>query len=121
MTKGNQMKLASYIILMSTAMTSQAMSQSIIDELCGTGHVSETAIVGPVSKNPDGYYLSGLKTQLSHGDQRIIHAVGSEYHVCTRPVSTPEFGMTQMYQSANKREVTYLFVPTASSELSPNS
>ena len=121
MTKGNQMKLASYITALSAAMTTQAMSQSIIDELCGTGHVSETAIVGPVSKNPDGYYLSGLKTQLSHGDQRIIHAVGSEYHVCTRPVSTPEFGMTQMYQSANKREVTYLFVPTASSELSPNS
>jgi len=115
------MRLPTYILILSGVMTTEAVSQSIIDELCGAGHVNETAVAGSVSENPDGYYLAGLKTQLSNGDPRIIRAVGSDFYVCTRPASTPEADVTQMHLSANRRVVAYLFVPNTGYDTDPNS
>ena len=87
-------------------------AEGMIDTLCGPGHVSETAGPSDVRHNPDGYYVASLQTQLSHGDPRIVHAVGETFHLCTRPAATPDMETTRAILLMNERVVSYLFVPT---------
>ena len=103
--KDLNMKLSVYTVLLGAAMTTQAAAQSSIDALCGAGHANEAAAFGAVSPNPDGYYLPGLNIQLSHGDPRIVRAVGSDFHLCTRPASTPE-----MSAAASDVEKAFMFM-----------
>jgi len=115
------MKLSVYTVLLGAVMTTQVAAQSSIDALCGPGHVNEATVVGAVQPNPDGYYLPGLNIQLSHGDPRIVRAVGLDFHLCTRPASTPEMSAAQADAYADRRVVKYLFVPNIIPEVSPNS
>lgn len=115
------MKTPAHILLLGAMATAPANSQSIIDDLCGPGHVSETAVTGSVTENPDGYFIAGLQTQLSHGDPRIVTAIGSAFHLCTRPASNPGMDQTQIHAAGNRRVVTYLFVPVISGAPDPNS
>lgn len=73
------------------------------------------------TENPDGYYIAGLQTQLSHGDPRIIRAVGTTFHVCTRLAATPGMDQTQVHRLSGARAVSYLFVPASSGGADPNS
>ncbi|MGR3617702.1 MAG: hypothetical protein ACU0BB_16915 [Paracoccaceae bacterium] len=104
------MNVSSYIFAL-TLVAGTADAQSMIDQLCEPGHVSEIAAQGDVTSNPDGYYVRSLQTQLSHGDLRIIPAVGTVYHLCTRPAATPEMGTTKAMLLEDDRVIKYLFVP----------
>lgn len=88
-----------------------AEAQSVIDQLCGSNHVKQTIANDDVTSNPDGYYVRSLQTQLSHGDRRIVPAVGSEYHLCTRPAATPDMHASQVMLLKNGRVIQYLFIP----------
>ena len=88
-----------------------AQAQSMIDERCGQDHVNQITELGDVISNPDGYYVRSLQTQLSHGDPRIVRAVGTEYRLCTRPAVTPDMDANEALLLKNKRVVKFLFVP----------
>lgn len=90
-----------------------AQAEPRIDALCGADHINEVA-AHDVSSNPDGYYIRSLQTQLTHGDPRIVEAVGNEFHVCTRSAATPDMDSNRAILLMSEREVTYLFVPTNS-------
>ena len=60
-----------------------AEAQSVIDQLCGSNHVNQT----------------------------IANAVGSEYHLCTRPAATPDMHANQVMLLKNGRVIQYLFIP----------
>ena len=105
------MKRAIFSLITSAVISTQATAQSATETFCGVGHSNEILLTGPVLENPDGYYVSGLKTQLSHGDHRIIEATGTEFYVCTRPASTPDMTVTGAIDASDRREVSYLFAP----------
>jgi hypothetical protein len=48
-----------------------------------------------VRANPDGYYVVSLRTQLSHGDLRIVNATGEVFHLCTSSAATPDMETTR--------------------------
>jgi len=104
------MKLSAYVFAL-TMVASTADAQSVTDQLCGQDHVNQTILEGDITSNPDGYYVRSLQTQLSHGDPRIVRAVGSEYHLCTRPAATPDMDENQAMLRKNGRVVKYLFIP----------
>ena len=104
------MKLSTYIIAL-TMVVGAAEAQSTIDQLCGKDHVDQTATAGDVVPNPDGYYVQSLQTQLSHGDPRIVQAVGKTFHVCTRSASIPDMDLSRAINQANRQVIKFLFVP----------
>lgn len=91
---------------------SMAHADSMIDTLCGPEHINEAAGPNDIQENPDGYFIASLKSQLSHGDPRIVQAVGETFHLCTRPAATAEMDTTQASLLMDERTVSYLFVPT---------
>lgn len=96
--------------ILSTAGMSHAEGR--IATFCGSGHSNEVASATDVSANPDGYFIRSLGIQLSHGDPRIVQAVGKNYHLCTISAATPEMEVSRIQQLRNERAVRYLFVPT---------
>jgi hypothetical protein len=104
------MNVSAYVFAL-TMVSGAADAQSVIDQLCGQDHVNQTTMQGDVTSNPDGYYVRSLQTQLSHGDPRIVRAVGREYHLCMRPAATPNMDANQAMQLKNARVVKYLFIP----------
>lgn len=111
-------------LIISAALTlaaAAAQAESRIDALCGPGHVNEAVSLEDIDANPDGYYIRSLKTQIRHGDPRIVQAVGDVFHLCTRPAATPEMDSTLANLLINEREVKYLFVPLCPKTNEPNS
>jgi hypothetical protein len=88
-----------------------AQADSMIDTLCGSEHVNEAAGPLDIRENPDGYYIASLETQLSHGDLRIVQAVGETFHLCTRSAAIPEMDTPTAILLMDERTVRYLFVP----------
>jgi len=114
------MNVPTYIIAL-TMIAGTAEAQSMIGQLCGQDHINQTATPDDVMPNPDGYYVQSLQTQLSHGDPRIVQAVGESYHLCTRGASTPDLDTSRAIILENRRVITYLFVPVASPNNQPGS
>ncbi len=104
------MNVSAYIIALTMA-AGAADAQSMIDQLCGQGHVNQTNKQGDVTANPDGHYVRSLQIQLRHGDPRIVRAVGNEFHLCTGPAATPDMDANQAMLLKNERVVKYLFIP----------
>jgi hypothetical protein len=102
---------AKTIAVLMFALAGPASAGGMIDTFCGAGHVNETADAGDVRANPDGYYIASLGVQLSHGDPRIVKAVGSGFHLCTRGAATPDMERSRALLLMGEREVKYLFVP----------
>lgn len=90
---------------------SSALAETRIDALCGSGHLNEVAGPEDVQDNPAGYYIVSLRTQLSHGDPRIVQATGEVFHLCTRSAATPEIETGRALLLMQTRTVKYLFVP----------
>ena len=88
-----------------------AYAGSKIDRMCGPGHVNEALSTSDVTANPDGYYIHSLQTQISHGDERIVQAVGEVFHLCTRSAARPDMDTTKALLMMGERQVKYLFVP----------
>ncbi|MCU9849059.1 hypothetical protein OEZ60_13710 [Defluviimonas sp. WL0024] len=105
---------ATTILIVTSAVAAAAASR--IDELCGPNHENEIAGAGDVRENPAGFYVESLGVQLDHGDLRIVRAVGSEYHLCTRPAATPDMNAGRARLLMEEREVKYLFVPAFAGE-----
>ncbi|MDW4549566.1 hypothetical protein R5H32_09405 [Defluviimonas sp. D31] len=112
------MRLTAATTIMIAASAVAATAQSRIDDLCGPGHVNEIAGAGDVRENPGGFYVESLGAQLGHGDLRIVRAVGTEYHLCTRPAATPDMGADRALLLMKEREVKFLFVPAFVGEAS---
>lgn len=93
-------------------LASAAKAVTRIDTLCGSEHRNEVAGPRDVMANPGGYYIVSLRTQLSHGDPRIVKATGEEFHLCTSSAATPDMETTRALLLMQTREVKYLFVPT---------
>lgn len=108
------------LLIMAFAVT-PAMAQTKIDELCGQGHINERLSPEDVVTNPDGYYVQSLEEQLSHGDPRIINAVGDEFHFCTRNAATPDMDANRALRLMEERRVKYLFVPCPKKQEKPAS
>lgn len=108
--------IAAFVFLAATT----AKSETMVDSLCGADHVNET-VAGDILANPDGYYVRSLRVQLSHGDARIIQAVGDEFHLCTRTAATPEMDAGMAKLLMNERRVRYLFVPICPPRAQPSS
>jgi hypothetical protein len=92
-------------------LASAAQAETRIDTLCGSEHRNEVAGPQDVMANPGGYYIVSLRTQLSHGDLRIVNAVGEAFHLCTSSAATPDMETTRALLLMQTREVKYLFVP----------
>ncbi len=107
------MKTTATITALTIALATAAAAESRIDTLCGAGHANEAAGPGDIRANPDGYYIRSLRTQLSHGDPRIVRATGRVFHLCTRSAVTPDMDATRALQLKGERAVKYLFVPVA--------
>ncbi|MCV2866396.1 hypothetical protein [Defluviimonas sp. WL0075] len=105
------MKLTTALIALSVLSAGPAMAQSGIETLCGAGHLNEAAPGEDVVANPAGYYIRSLRTQVSHGDPRIIRATGDEFDFCTRSAATPDMNSNQAVLLRNERRLKYLFVP----------
>lgn len=103
------MNLSAYVFAL-TMVAGAAHALSVIDQLCGLDQVNQATVQGDVTSNPDGYYVRSLQTQLSHGDPRIIRAVGREYHLCTGPAATPDMDANQVMLLNTGRAVKYLFI-----------
>jgi hypothetical protein len=88
-----------------------AQAETQIDRLCGSEHRNEVAGAEDIRTNPDGYYTVSLRTQLSHGDPRIVDATGEEFHLCTSSAATPDMESTRALLLMRTRVVKYLFVP----------
>ena len=99
--------LTAVVLLVASA----AQAETRIDTLCGSGHRNE--VIGPqdVMANPGGYYIISLRTQLSHGDPRIVEATGEAFHLCTSSAATPDIETSRALLLMQTREVKYLFVP----------
>lgn len=93
------------------AFATSAFADSRIEALCGAGHANETAAVGDVVANPDGYYIRNLKTQISHGDARIVQFNEPGFHLCTTSAATPDMDQSRALSVMANRRVKYLFVP----------
>lgn len=104
------MNVSAYVFALTVA-AGAAEAQSVIDQLCGSNHVNQIIAQDDVTSNPDGYYVRSLQSQLSHGDPRIVRAVGKKYHLCTRPAATPDLDANQATLLDNERVVKYLFIP----------
>ena len=104
------MKVSAYVFALSIV-GGAVEAQSMIDQLCGQTHISQTNAQDDVTSNPDGYYVLSLQIQLSHGDPRIVQAVGKEYHLCTQSAATPEMNANRVFRLKNERVIKYLFVP----------
>jgi hypothetical protein len=105
--------LALSAIALVTATAAQAETR--IDRLCGSEHRNEAAGPEDIQTNGDGYYIVSLRTQLSHGDPRIVNATGDEFHLCTISAATPDMEATRALLLMQTRVVRYLFVPNARS------
>lgn len=92
-------------------MATAAQAETRIDSLCGSEHSNEVAGNTDINTNPDGYYVVSLRTQLSHGDPRIVNAIGEEFHLCTSGAATPDMETTRALLLMQTRVVKYLFVP----------
>jgi hypothetical protein len=92
-------------------MASTVHSETRIDKLCEPAHQNELAGLQDVTANPGGYYIASLRTQLSHGDPRIVMATGDVFHLCTRSAATPDMDTDRARSLMKTREVKYLFVP----------
>ena len=101
------------IVTLATLAAAPAVAGSRIDALCGDGHVSEAIATDDVTANPNGYYILSLRTQLSHGDPRLVMNVGKAFHLCTRPAATPDMDAGKAGPLMKERAVRYLFVPMA--------
>jgi hypothetical protein len=88
-----------------------AQAETRIDDLCGSEHRNEVAGLSDIKANPNGYYVVSLRTQLSHGDPRIVNAIGDEFHLCTSSAATPDMETTRALLLMQTRVVKYLFVP----------
>lgn len=115
------MKRATILASLAFALTSPAMAEQRVDVLCGEGHLNEVSASDDVIPNPDGYFIRSLQTQISHGDPRLVKAVGNEFHVCTRSAATPDMDANRVLLLAGDRVVTYLFVPMLVPTATPNS
>ena len=100
---------------------SPAIAQSKIDALCGPRHVNELTSDSDVLTNPDGYYVRSLGEQIRHGDPRLIQAVGTKFHLCTRSAATPDMDASRALPLMNERRVKYLFVPCPKQSVKPAS
>ena len=103
------------------AMTTSVQAESIISELCGLNHENEVQMQSDIQANPDGYFIRDLKIQLSHGDPRIVVAVGDEFHLCTRSAATPDMSANTVEMMKADREVKFLFVPNCPKRNRPSS
>ncbi|MCV2865884.1 hypothetical protein [Defluviimonas sp. WL0075] len=88
-----------------------AHADSRIERFCGAGHQNEVATQEAVKPNPAGYYVVPLREQVDEGDPRIILTNDQDFHLCTRPVATPNMSANDAYLQSGKREVKFLFVP----------
>ena len=105
------MRLFETTVIALIASAALANAESKITMLCGADHANELVSQVDVQANPDGYFIRGLNIQISHGDPRLIQAVGEEFHLCTRAAATPDMPTTMAHQLTNERAVMYLFVP----------
>lgn len=111
-------------ILLAAALSLAAAAgyaESRVDDLCGPGHVNEAASPGDIAANPDGYYIRSLQTQISHGDARLVQAVGDVFHLCTRSAATPDMEDRLAHLLMGERAVKYLFVPGCPGKVRPQS
>lgn len=115
------MKFSVVAAVILTASTTTANAQSMVGRLCGIEHVNETFSSNDVRANPDGYYIESLGIQLSHGDARIIYAVGKTYRLCTREAVTPAMNDSNFQGLGPHRVVSYLFVPVCEVGKKPTS
>ena len=115
------MKLVATLTALTALSAAAANAQSRVETLCGVNHINEVASVGDVVANPDGYYIQSLRTQISHGDPRIIRATGASYNLCTRSAATPDMSTTIALTLMDEREVRYLFVPVDCPKSRPSS
>ena len=106
------MKLITIMTALAALPITTAQADTRVETLCGRDHVNEMASSEDVVANPDGYYIRSLKTQISHGDPRIIQATGKVFNYCTRSAATPDMSTNLALTLMGKREIRYLFVPT---------
>lgn len=99
------------LTVIALVMASAAQAQTRVDTLCGSGHRNEVADRHDVKANPGGYYIASLRTQLSHGDPRIVKATGDEFHLCTSSLATPDMEATRAQLLMQHKKVKFLFVP----------
>ncbi|KNG94848.1 hypothetical protein [Pseudaestuariivita atlantica] len=93
------------------AAATPVFADSRTDTLCGDGHVTEAVGADDVVANPDGYYIRSLKTQISHGDPRIILSNDPGFHLCTTSAATPDMDASRVHALTNTLRVRFLFVP----------
>ena len=107
------MKSTKLIIALALLLATQtaATADSRIAKLCGSDHDNEVASEDDVRPNPDGFYVTSLREQVSEGDPRIILSTGDEFYLCTRPAATPDMDTTKALLLMHERTVGYLFVP----------
>lgn len=107
------MKRTKFIIALAVLLAAQtaAKADSRTAKLCGPDHVNEVASRGDVHPNPDGFYVTSLREQVSEGDPRLILSTNDEFYLCTRPAATPDMDTTKALLLMHERTVRYLFVP----------
>lgn len=105
------MKQIAILATLACTMASSVYAEGMIAKLCGRDHQNEVATYTDVTSNPDGYYIRSLRTQLSHGDARIVKAVGDSYYLCTVSAARPDMDQTKALLAMKERAVKYLFVP----------
>ena len=88
-----------------------AKADSRVAKLCGFDHVNEVASEEDVRANPDGFYVTSLREQVSGGDPRIVLTTGNDFYLCTRSAATPGMDTSKALLLMNERTVKYLFVP----------
>jgi hypothetical protein len=98
------------LALLSAAQTS-ARADSRIVKFCGPDHVNEIVSGDDVRANPDGFYVTSLREQISEGDPRILLTTGDDFYLCTRSAATPDMDASKALLLMNERKVKYLFVP----------
>lgn len=107
------MKQTMFIVglVLALAAQSAAKADSRVVRLCGPDHVNEVASEDDVRPNPDGYYVTSLREQISEGDPRIVLTTSDDFYLCTRPAATPDMDATKALLLMHERAVKYLFVP----------
>ena len=115
------MKIALAIAFTTVISATAAIADSRVNTLCSAGHVNEITAVGDIVANPDGYYIRSLKTQISHGDPRIIQTTDANFHLCTESAATPEMDVTMALTLMQERRVKYLFAPVNCPKRAPGS
>ena len=115
------MKTVIAIAAIATLASGAAFADSRVNALCGVGHMNEAVTSDDVIANPDGFYISSLETQISHGDPRLIHTTGTAFHLCTASAATPDMDTTMALSLMNERRVKFLFVPIDCPKQTPSS